>query len=197
MKSVIGLLMRLVILVLVVAVISCAKEVSPPEKTALDFIIRDIRNNVVNLSQYKGDVVLIINTATECGLTPQFIGLQKLYENYRDKGLVILGFPSNSFKQENKTEEEIIIFCSDNFLVDFPMFGKVDVKGPEQHEIYKYLTDPATNPQFQGIIRWNFEKFLIGRDGQIVGFCRLGICKHNLSGFCSYINERVLCYSSH
>ena len=161
--------MLLVMLVLMVTVISCDKEAPPPQKTALDFIIKDVRSNVVDLSQYKGDVVLMINTATECGLTPQFIGLQKLYENYRDQGLVILGFPSNSFKQENKTEEEIIIFCSDNFLVDFPMFGKVDVKGSEQHEIYKYLTDPATNPQFSGIIRWNFEKFLIGRDGQIVG----------------------------
>lgn len=168
-KNAEGPLMLLVMLVLMVTVISCAKEAPPSQKTALDFIIRDIRNNVVDLSQYKGDVVLMINTATECGLTPQFTGLQKLYENYRDQGFVILGFPSNSFKQENKTEEEIIIFCSDNFLVDFPMFRKVNVKGPEQHEIYKYLTDPATNTQFPGIIRWNFEKFLIGRDGRIIG----------------------------
>jgi len=139
------------------------------KKTALDFIIRDVRNNVIYISQYKGDVVLMVNTVTECGLTPQFTGLQNLYEKYRDQGFVILGFPSNSFKQENKTEEEIITFCSDNFLVDFSMFRKVDVKGTDQHEIYKFLTDPATNLEFQSIIRWNFEKFLIGRDGQIIG----------------------------
>jgi len=167
-KNVKELFVFFIMLVIAIAIISCAKEVQLPEKTALDFIIRDVRNNVVDFSQYKGDVVLMVNTATECGLTPQFTGLQNLYEKYRDQGFVILGFPSNSFKQENKTEEEIITFCSDNFLVDFPMFRKVDVKGTEQHEIYKFLTEPATNPKFPGIIRWNFEKFLIGRDGQII-----------------------------
>jgi len=167
-KNVKELFVFFIMLVIAIAIISCAKEVQLPEKTALDFIIRDVKNNVVDLSQYKGDVVLMVNTATECGLTPQFTGLQNLYEKYRDQGFVILGFPSNSFKQENKTEEEIITFCSDNFLVDFPMFRKVDVKGTEQHEIYKFLTEPATNPKFPGIIRWNFEKFLIGRDGQII-----------------------------
>ena len=157
----------MITVVLAFFMMSCAGEAPKPQKTALDFMIRDIRNNAVDLSQYKGKVVLMVNTATECGLTPQFLGLQQLYEKYKDQGFVVLGFPSNSFKQESKSEEEIITFCSDNFLVDFPLSRKVNVKGAEQHEIYKFLTDPATSA-FPGVIRWNFEKFLIGRDGAMV-----------------------------
>ncbi len=156
------------VILLIVFLVSCGSETPPLQKTILDFVILSIGKKKIDLSEYKGDVILMVNTATECGLTPQFTGLQTLYDKYKDQGFVVIGFPSNSFKQENKTEKEILTFCSDNFLVDFPLTKKIDVKGPNQHSIYKFLTDPATNPQFPGIIRWNFEKFLIGRDGKIL-----------------------------
>ena len=162
-----GIIPLVFIVVVVCFMLSCAGEPPKPQKTALDFMIVDIRNTPTDLSQFKGKVVLMVNTATECGLTPQFLGLEQLYQKYKDQGFVILGFPSNSFKQENRTDEEIITFCSDNFLVDFPMFKKIDVKGPNQHEIYKFLTDPVSS-KFPGVIRWNFEKFLIGRDGAMI-----------------------------
>jgi len=159
------LVLMLLVFVVVLTVLSCSGE---PEKTALDFLILDSKRNPVDLAQYKGNVVLMVNTATECQLTPQFLGLQKLYDKYQQYGFIILGFPSNSFQQENRSDEEVQVFCSDNFLVNFPLFKKIEVKGPEQHEIYKFLTDPATNPDFPGEITWNFEKFIIGKNGKIV-----------------------------
>lgn len=151
-----------------VLLVSCGGAQKAP-KTAYDFQVREIRGGAINLADYKGKVTLYVNTATECGLTPQFLKLQALYAKYKDQGFVIVGFPSNSFNQESKTDEEIVTFCSDNFLVDFPMTKKIDVKGPQIHELYLFLTSPETNPESPGEITWNFEKFLIGRDGKIVG----------------------------
>lgn len=133
-----------------------------------DFIVDDIDGNPTALHQFKGKVVLVVNVASKCGYTPQYEGLQKLYDKYRDEGLVILGFPANNFNgQEPGTEEEIKRFCRLNYGVEFPMFSKVSVKGEDQHELFKYLTS-LENPDFTGDIKWNFEKFLIDRNGNLV-----------------------------
>jgi glutathione peroxidase-family protein len=135
-----------------------------------DFAVNDIDGAPVKLDQYRGQVVMIVNVASKCGFTPQYEGLQKLYTTYKDSGLVILGFPANNFlHQEPGTDAEIKSFCSMNFGVTFPMFSKISVKGKEQHPLYAYLTDKKKNGEFGGDIGWNFTKFLIGRDGQIVG----------------------------
>lgn len=123
----------------------------------------------VELSQYYGQVVLIVNTASQCGLTPQYEQLQALHEQYADDGLAILGFPANNFgSQEPGSDEEIAAFCEQNFGVGFPMFAKLSVKGDDQAPLYTFLTSEETNPGFAGEITWNFEKFLVGRDGQVV-----------------------------
>jgi glutathione peroxidase len=144
-----------------------------PEKMSIfNFELRSITtesDKPVKLSQYKGNVILLVNTATECGLAPQYTKLQDLYMKYHDKGFEILSFPSNSFNQEPRTDDEIIKFCHVNFHVSFPTFMKIDVKGPNIHPLYRFLTDPETDPQFPGEIKWNFEKFLIDRNGKIIG----------------------------
>ena len=136
--------------------------------TIHNFVANDMRGNEVKFEQFKGKVLLIVNTATECGLTPQFIQLQELYDKYKDRGFIIIAFPSDSFKQEPRTTKEIVTYCNDHFLVDFPIFEKINVKGEFQASIYKFLTDRETNPKFHGVIKWNFEKFLIGKKGKIL-----------------------------
>jgi glutathione peroxidase len=122
------------------------------------------------LSAYAGKVVLIVNVASFCGYTKQYAPLEKLYRTYKDRGLVILGFPANDFgAQEPGTEEEIKEFCSTKFDVTFPMFAKITVKGPDKHPLYAWLTSGGGNASLAGEVAWNFEKFLIGKDGAIVG----------------------------
>jgi len=129
--------------------------------------VKKIDGTAVDLGKYKGKVVLVVNVASQCGATPQYAGLQKLYDKYKEKGLVVLGFPANEFgKQEPGSDSEIGTFCTSKYGVTFDMFSKVVVKGPGQCMLYKTLTETA-NPA--GDISWNFEKFLIGRDGKIVG----------------------------
>lgn len=133
-----------------------------------DIIVTDIDGNDQNLTQYKGKVLLIVNVASQCGFTPQYNGLQNLYNKYQSKGLVILGFPANNFaQQEPGTNEEIKEFCSSNFHITFPMFSKISVKGNDIHPLYKLLTEEKFNPKFNGEITWNFNKFLIDRNGNI------------------------------
>lgn len=149
-----------------------AEESSPEADvapTALDFEMEMLSGESVHLSKYHGDVVLIVNTASKCGNTPQYEPLQAMHETYAEQGLSILGFPANNFgKQEPGTDEQIAVFCEQNYGVDFDMFSKVSVKGDDQCDLYAFLTDEQTNPDFAGPIRWNFEKFLIGRDGQVI-----------------------------
>lgn len=122
----------------------------------------------VKLEQFKGNVLLIVNTASECGFTGQYSGLQKLYDSYKEEGLVILGFPANNFGgQEPGTDQEILQFCEVNYGVTFPMFSKIEVKGEEIHPLFEYLTSLDTAEE-SGEIRWNFEKFLIDRNGNLV-----------------------------
>lgn len=135
-----------------------------------DIGLTTLTGRETTLGEYKGKVLLIVNTASKCGFTKQYADLQKLYEQYKDAGLVILGFPANNFmKQEPGTNEEIQEFCRINYGVSFPMMAKISVKGADIHPLYRYLTDKDTNPEFGGKISWNFNKFLIGREGDIIG----------------------------
>lgn len=139
------------------------------EKSSLDFKILDIKGKPVNLSDFKGKVVLIVNVASKCGYTPQYEQLEQIYEKYKSRGFVVLGFPANEFKQQEPgTNEEILNFCTSKYNVSFPMFSKIVVKGEGQTELYKFLTDSETDPDFSGEITWNFEKFLLDRDGTII-----------------------------
>jgi glutathione peroxidase len=135
---------------------------------ALAFTVKDIDGRDVDLGQYRGKVVLIVNVASKCGFTKQYAGLEKLYEQYQDKGLVVLGFPANNFNgQEPGTDAQIKEFCTGTYDVKFPMMSKLSVKGDGKAPLYHYLTEPATAGEFAGEIGWNFTKFVIGRDGKI------------------------------
>ncbi|MBX9579494.1 MAG: glutathione peroxidase [Gemmataceae bacterium] len=128
--------------------------------------MKGIEGKEIDLAQYKGKVVLVVNVASKCGYTPQYKGLEELYAKYKKDGLVVLGVPSNDFgKQEPGTEEEIQQFCTTNYKVTFPMTAKVVVKGADKTELYKRLTAATDNKE----VGWNFEKFLIGRDGKVIG----------------------------
>lgn len=131
--------------------------------------VKSIKGEEVNLSKYEGQVLLVVNVASQCGATPQYKQLEALNKKYKDQGLAVLGFPCNQFGgQEPGTEAEIVTFCQSKYDVTFDLFAKIDVKGPEASPLYKTLTSKETDPKFAGDIRWNFEKFLIGRDGSIV-----------------------------
>ena len=133
-----------------------------------DFTAVDIEGNERSLNDFAGKLVLVVNTASECGFTPQYEGLQELYETYGDQGFTVLGFPSNQFgQQEPASNEEIAAFCSTNFHVTFPMFEKIMVNGEQAHPLYKWLTKETTGI-LGGRIAWNFTKFLIGRDGEVI-----------------------------
>jgi glutathione peroxidase len=153
-----------------VAVLGLAASVSAADaKGPLDFKMKSIEGQDVDLSKYKGEVVLIVNVASKCGLTPQYEQLEAVYSKYKDKGLAVLGFPANEFgKQEPGTNEEIKTFCTGKYNVDFPMFAKIVVKGNGINPLYEFLTSEETNPGMSGDIKWNFEKFLVGRDGKVI-----------------------------
>jgi glutathione peroxidase len=137
-------------------------------KSIYEFQLKQIDGSATSLAGYKGQVMLIVNVASHCGFTGQYAGLQKLYETYKNRGLVLLGFPANDFLgQEPGTNAEIAQFCSLKYHVTFPMFEKIAVTGKAMHPLYHYLTDKATNPEFSGKITWNFNKFLIDREGRI------------------------------
>jgi glutathione peroxidase len=131
--------------------------------------MKSLAGQGVDLTQYQGQVLLIVNVASECGYTPQYKGLQALYDKYGPSGFQVLGFPCNQFeRQEPGTSAQIAQFCQKNYGVTFDMFEKVDVNGANQCDLYKYLTSPETNAKYAGPIQWNFEKFLIARDGAVV-----------------------------
>ena len=139
----------------------------PAATSVYDFTMKDIDGQQVKLD--RGKVVMIVNVASRCGLTPQYEGLQALYTKYKDQGFVILGFPANNFMgQEPGTDAEIKSFCSLKYNVTFPMFSKISVKGEDKHPLYKFLTEKETNPEFAGEIPWNFSKFLIDKSGKVI-----------------------------
>jgi len=156
--------MRIVLLIslLTVALLSGAQTA----KTLYDFTVEDIQGNQFALSELKGKKVLVVNTASKCGLTPQYEELEKLYNTYKDKNFIIVGFPANNFlKQEPGTNEEIAEFCQKNYGVTFPMMGKISVKGDDMHPLYKWLTSSTDSE-----VSWNFQKYMIDVNGNIAGY---------------------------
>jgi glutathione peroxidase len=134
-----------------------------------DFKARQINGQDIALSQFKGKVMLIVNTASQCGFTPQFGGLEELHKAYAGQGLVVLGFPCNQFgSQDPGADGEIAEFCQVNYGVSFPMMAKIDVNGPAAHPLYKWLSSEAPGLLGSKSIKWNFTKFLVGKDGQVI-----------------------------
>jgi glutathione peroxidase len=160
--------MSLVKLLIVVAAVSTfALAASARADLPLTGMMKSIDGTDVDLGSYQGKVVLVVNVASRCGATPQYEGLQALYQKYKDKGFVVLGFPANDFgAQEPGSDEQIKEFCSSKYDVTFPMFSKITVKGADKPKLYQVLTETA-DPA--GDIGWNFEKFLIGKDGKVAG----------------------------
>jgi glutathione peroxidase len=146
------------------------QEQAKPAKPIYGFELDDIDGNPVKLAKYGGKALLIVNVASKCGFTRQYAGLQALYEKYGDRGFAVLGFPANNFgSQEPGTNEQIKQFCTANYNVTFPMFSKISVKGDDKHPLYQYLTGVEVGGQSGGEIKWNFNKFLIDRAGNVVG----------------------------
>jgi glutathione peroxidase len=142
---------------------------APKMNSVLDFTLKDIKGQEVKLSQYKGKVLLLVNVASQCGLTPQYKELEALNKKYAKDGLVVIGIPANEFgAQEPGTNEEIAKFCTTKYDVTFPMMSKIVVKGKGIDPLYQFLTSKETNPDFAGDITWNFEKFLVGKDGKVI-----------------------------
>lgn len=157
--------MKIFILLLITSVMASTSD--NQETSFYNFKVKNIDGQEVSLSDYKGKVILVVNVASKCGYTPQYEGLQNIYDEYKDDGFVILGFPANNFNgQEPGSNEEIKQFCTLEYGVDFPMFSKVSVKGDDQSELFTYLT-ALPNPDFEGEIKWNFEKFLIDENGSL------------------------------
>lgn len=168
-------LLHTIIAVAIGVVLSAAQASAQQEgplmagKTAglYDFTLNDIDGKPVNLGQYRGNVLLLVNTASFCGNTPQYSDLQSVYEQYHDKGFEILAFPANNFgQQEPGTNEEIKSFCFTKYSLTFPLFSKISVKGSDKHPLYQYLTEQSP---FPGEVEWNFQKYLVDRSGHVVG----------------------------
>lgn len=134
-----------------------------------DFSVQDIKGNDHNMAEYRGKVLLIVNTASKCGFTPQFEGLQALHKDLGERGLEVLGFPCNQFLNQDPADNGAISqFCSLNYGVDFPMFAKIEVNGPGAHPLYRFLKQQAKGLMGSEKVKWNFTKFLVNRDGQVV-----------------------------
>ncbi len=159
-------LLMVVAPVLLVGLVAIAAE---EKKSVLDFKVKDIDGKEVDLAKYKGEVLMIVNTASKCGLTPQYEGLEDAYEKYKDKGFKVLAFPANEFGgQEPGSNADIKTFCTTKYNVTFPVFSKVVVKGDGITPLFQYLTEKDTNPKFAGPIQWNFNKFLVNRKGEVI-----------------------------
>jgi glutathione peroxidase len=162
----IGEIMTRVIAPLLFSLLFCAAAVMGGDKSIYDFTLNSIDGQPTPLAAYNGHVVMLVNVASRCGFTPQYTALESIYEKYKDRGFVIVGIPANNFgSQEPGSNQEIKTFCSSKYSVTFPMMAKVSVKGEDKTPLYQYLT---TTPKTGGEIQWNFTKFLVGPDGQIV-----------------------------
>jgi glutathione peroxidase len=158
-----------VLTLLALPLVALADDDAKKTPAVLNFKMKDLDGKEVDLGQYKGKVVMFVNVASKCGLTPQYKQLQALHDKYAEKGLVIVGVPANEFlAQEPGTNAQIKEFCTDKYGVKFPMLAKVVVKGKGICPLYEHLTSEKTNPKFAGDIKWNFTKFLIGKDGEVV-----------------------------
>ncbi len=149
---------------------------TPAANNVYEFQLNGLDGKPAALSAYKGKVTLVVNVASRCGYTPQYEGLEALYRNFKGKGLVVLGVPANNFGgQEPGTNEEIAQFCKRTYDVSFPMLAKVSVKGADQAPLYQYLTSPEANPKTAGDVKWNFTKFLVGKDGRVLARFEPGV----------------------
>jgi len=147
-----------------------ALTIASAQTSFYDFTVKDINGEDFPLAQLKGKKVLVVNTASKCGLTPQYEGLQELYDQYGGEDFVIIGFPANNFaKQEPGTNDEIASFCKINYGVTFPMMSKISVKGDDQHPVYQWLTSKEENGLENSKVSWNFQKYMIDEKGQLVG----------------------------
>lgn len=140
------------------------------KESIYDYKVKDIDGNEVAMSEFKDKVLMIVNVASKCGFTPQYEGLQKLYDAYKDQGLVVLGFPCNQFgAQEQGGEAEIKDFCKTNFSISFPMFAKIDVNGDNAEPLFLFLQNAKKGFMNTGPIKWNFSKFVVDKEGNVVG----------------------------
>lgn len=145
------------------------RNIENPNKNIYQFSVTDLYGDQFDFSSLKGKKIMIVNTASKCGNTPQYEGLQKLYDTYKDKGFVIVGFPANNFgKQEPGNDMEIAAFCKENYGVTFPMMSKISVKGDDMHALYKFLTNKQLNGIEDSEVTWNFQKYLINKNGELV-----------------------------
>jgi glutathione peroxidase len=156
--------------------LTAAENKSKGVPPVLQFKTKSLEGKDVDLSKYQGKVLLIVNTASRCGYTPQYKGLEQLHEKYSKDGLVVLGFPCNQFfRQEPGSAQQIRDFCTSKYNVQFDLFEKIDVKGKNQTPLYKWLTSAEATPSDPGDVKWNFEKFLVGRDGKVIARFRTKI----------------------
>lgn len=169
--------MKTVFALLVVFGLANHASAADPPKSVHEFKMKSLEGNKeVDLSKYKGKVLVIVNVASQCGATPQYAQLQEIFEKYGPQGVEVLGFPCNQFgKQEPGTATEIREFCSSNYDVTFDMFAKIDVNGENSDPLYKFLTSKEATPEDAGPVKWNFEKFLVGKDGKVVSRFRTKI----------------------
>ena len=158
------------LLLLTSAAVVSAQDTAKKPASVLDFHVKDIDGKDVDLAKYKGKVLLIVNTASQCGNTPQYKDLQAIYEKYKGQGFEVLAFPANEFgAQEPGDNPQIKEFCSTKYKVTFPLFSKIVVKGSGIHPLYEFLTSEQTDPKFAGDISWNFAKFLVNNKGEVIG----------------------------
>lgn len=161
------------LLSLILGIMLTSLNVSAQTKSIYDFTVKAINGDEFDLSQLKGKKVLIVNTASKCGFTPQYAELEQLYEKYKDNNFIIIGFPANNFlHQEPGTNEEIATFCKRNYGVTFPMMEKISVKGNDIHPLYSYLTQKSENGVLDAPVSWNFQKFMIDENGHVVGYAK-------------------------
>ncbi len=161
------------LIVIVISALFVMPVMAQTHKTLYDFTVKDIDGNVFKLSSLKGKKVLIVNTASQCGNTPQYADLEKLYKEYEARNFVIIGFPANNFgSQEPGTNEEIKSFCSLKYQVTFPMMSKISVKGDDMDPLYKWLTSKKENGVMDSEVTWNFQKYMIDANGNLCGFCQ-------------------------
>jgi glutathione peroxidase len=157
------------LLVLIPLIIQAGEQMSNKKQIFYDFNATSIIGENTPMSNYKGKVILVVNTASKCGFTPQYEGLEKLYEKYEDNNFTILGFPCNQFsEQEPGSHEEIKTFCTTNYDISFPLFEKIDVNGNNTHPLYKFLKSEATGILWSESIKWNFTKFLVDKNGKVI-----------------------------
>lgn len=161
--------MKITIPILIIAMLGLSFT-AMSQDSFYDFIVKDIKGDDYPLSELKGKKVLVVNTASKCGFTPQYEGLEALYREYKNDDFIIVGFPSNNFaRQEPGTNSEIAIFCTENFDVTFPMMEKISVKGKEIHPLYSWLTSKENNGLEDSKVSWNFQKYMIAADGTLLG----------------------------